>query len=305
MPYDAASFKAGFALGRMLWRPPIPPPAVPPAGYLTFKSSADFSLEAYYATWDGIVEYSTDKVTWAEWDGDTIYSTNGALYLRGTGNTYITGPDISVGSQFRLMGNAVHCTGNIEMLLDYATVLQGEHPTMEDYCFAQMFRGLTALVEGPDTPCPTLSEGCYEQMYYGSGITSAKALPAATLTPYCYSEMYRSTPITAAPVIGATETDDYSCFAMFAGCTSLVTLSRLYSTDIADSCYKSMYASCSNLKLSYVQDGIYQYPFRIPDAGTGTAEWEALYSMFYGTGGTWSGTPQINTTYYTDHPIPT
>lgn len=29
MSYDAASFKAGFALGRRLWRPLIPPPAVP------------------------------------------------------------------------------------------------------------------------------------------------------------------------------------------------------------------------------------------------------------------------------------
>lgn len=45
----------------------------------------------------------------------------------------------------------------------------------------------------------------------------------------------------------------------------------------------------------------YQYAYRIPTLGTGATANRALNGMFTNTGGTFTGTPAIDTTYYTDH----
>jgi hypothetical protein len=63
-------------------------------------------------------------------------------------------------------------------------------------------------------------------------------------------------------------------------------------------CYHYMFYDCESLKLSSEQNEEYVTPYRIPTTGEGTAEYNALSSMFYGTGGTFTGTPKINTTYY-------
>ena len=70
----------------------------PPKPYLTFKSPNSFTLAVKDTTkhWDGTLEYSTDASTWSTWDGTTTLSSTtsgsgGVLYLRGTGNTVITG----------------------------------------------------------------------------------------------------------------------------------------------------------------------------------------------------------------------
>ena len=103
--------------------------------YLTFKSPSSFTLAVNDTTkhWDGTLEYSTDASTWSTWDGTTTLSstTSGSsnvLYLRGTGNTRITGS--SSNYKWVLNGNNIKCSGNIENLLDYATVTSGNHPTM-------------------------------------------------------------------------------------------------------------------------------------------------------------------------------
>lgn len=66
--------------------------------YLTFKSPSSFTLNVQDTTkhWDGTLEYSTDTSTWSTWNGTTTLSSstsgrNNVLYLRGTGNTKITG----------------------------------------------------------------------------------------------------------------------------------------------------------------------------------------------------------------------
>ena len=52
------------------------------------------------------------------------------------------------------------------------------------------------------------------------------------------------------------------------------------------------------MKLSSTQTAEYKTAFRIPTSGTATSATYALYSMFDNTGGTFRGTPSINTTYY-------
>ena len=115
--------------------------------FLTFSSPNSFTLNVVDNTkhWDGTLEYSTDKTNWSVWDGTTTLSStsNGTfynLYLRGTGNTYITHDthsNIDTGVYYWVLnGSEIYCSGNIENLLDYVTVLQKNHPPMSNGCFS-------------------------------------------------------------------------------------------------------------------------------------------------------------------------
>ena len=177
--------------------------------YLSFLGNEDFTLKTDNTSkgWNGILEYSTDKSTWNTWDGTEISSAGSKLYLRGTGNTKITGD--SANYRFVFTGtNAlkVACEGNIENLLDYETVSAGGHPTMTDQCYESMFNGCTSLTAAPALPATTLAGGCYYGMFYGcTSLTTAPSLPATTLAERCYYGMfYGCTSLTTAPELPAT-----------------------------------------------------------------------------------------------------
>ena len=384
-------------------------PPAPPPPYLTFNSPSSFTLKVNDATkhWDGTLEYSTDTSTWSTWDGTTTLSsaTSGSgniLYLRGTGNTVITGNDSNY--KWVLTGSDIACIGNIENLLDYATVQSGSHPTMANYCYyymfygctsltqapalpatmlathcyAFMFRDCTALTQAPALPATTLAESCYYHMFNGcTSLTQTPALPATTLATYCYGSMfYGCTSLIQAPELPATTLATYCYYSMFNGCTSLTQAPALPVTTLASNCYNNMFANCirltqspdlpattletycyqymfrgcksltqapvlpattlksycyqgmfqdckrltqapalpattlanwcyqymfkgcTSLKLSTTQTGEYTVAYRIPTTGTGTTATNALNNMFASTGGTFTGTPEINTTYY-------
>ena len=231
-------------------------PIPPPSPYLCFLGNEDFTLKTNNTTknWDGTLEYSTDASTWNTWNGAEISSVGSKLYLRGTGNTKITGN--SADYKFVFTGTntlKIACEGNIESLLDYKTVSAGGHPTMADYCYYAMFRGCTALTTAPE-------------------------LPATTLTSNCYT-------------------------SMFNGCASLTTVPQLPATTLANGCYYYMFHDCIKIGLSRTQTGEYQTAYRIPKSGTGTTATDALGNMFLNTGGTFNGTPEINTTYYTSNTV--
>jgi hypothetical protein len=61
-----------------------------------------------------------------------------------------------------------------------------------------------------------------------------------------------------------------------------------------------MFYGCIKIKLSTTASGTYTKSYRIPKSGTGTTASSALNNMFANTGGTFKGTPEINTTYYLD-----
>ena len=384
-----------------------------PAGEscLTFSSLNSFTLklanrfDSKY--WDGILEYFTSDRTWAVWDGTSTLSAvyddgEYVLYLRGTGNTVIIG-----GYQDRrwiLTGTDIVCIGNIENLLDYATVESGSHPSMADYCYYsmfhncasliqapalpattlanscykgmfkgctsltqapalpattladscyyEMFQGCTSLTEAPALPATTLADNCYRWMFSGcasltqapalpattlaktcyyemfkgcTSLTEAPALPATTLANYCYSAMFKGcTSLTQAPALPATTLADSCYYEMFQGCTSLTEAPALPATTLADncyrwmfsgcasltqapalpattlakSCYQYMFRNCTSLKLSSTKNDEYTQEYRIPSSGDGTTATDALSSMFDSTGGTFTGTPSVNTTYY-------
>ena len=251
----------------------------PPSPYLSFLGNEDFTLKTNNTTknWDGTLEYSTDAITWNTWNGTTAISSSGSkLYLRGTGNTRITGD--SRNYRFVFTGTdalKIACKGNIENLLDYETVSAGGHPTMAercyygmfggctslttapelpattlaDYCYAYMFEGCTSLTTAPALPATTLTRGCYNDMFYGcTSLTTAPALPATTLASGCYDSMfYGCTSLTTAPALPAT-TLDINCYnGMFNGCKSLTTAPELPATTLADYCYAYMFGGCTSL----------------------------------------------------------
>ena len=377
--------------------------------YLTFSSPNSFTLAVNDTTkhWDGTLEYFASDKTWTVWDGANAlsavaYDGEYVLYMRGTGNTVITGPSSSY--KWVLTRTDISCIGNIENLLDYATVEAGNHPTMADfcysfmfydctaltqapslpattlanYCYSNMFQGCTALTQAPALPATTLAnncysnmfnsctsliqapvlrattltERCYYQMFYGcTAITRAPTLPATTLASECYSNMFSGCiSLTQAPALPATTLADYCYYYMFRNCTSLTQAPALPATTLANQCYSSMlqgctslthapalpattlasqcysymfrgctsltqapvlpattlvtrcyynmFRDCTSLKLSSTQTGEYTQEYRIPSSGTGTTTTGALTDMFASTGGTFTGTPEINTTYY-------
>ena len=315
------------------WEAADMPVPFKPAGksYLTFSSPNSFTLLVNDETkhWDGTLEYFASDKTWTVWDGTTTLSAidndgEYVLYLRGTGNTVITGNS----NQYRwtLTGSDIFCIGNIENLLDYTTVESGAHPTMATNCYNSMFRGCSALTQAPDLPATTLAEQCYSYMFFGctslikaptlpaiilavkcyygmfcdcTSLIQAPSLPATTLAVNCYYGMFQGcSALTQAPTLPATTLAEQCYSYMFFGCTSLTQVPVLPAMTLTEYCYRGMFQGCTSLKLSSTQTGEYTQEYRIPSSGDGVAATDALADMFTSTGGTFTGTPAINTTYY-------
>ena len=349
--------------------------------FLTFSSPSAFTIAANNGSknWDGTLEYYDGG--WIVWDGTTaIPSVNtesgNAVFLRGTGNTVITGSSSS--TKWFINGTDVQCSGSIESLLDHATVERGDHPTMASYCYARMFYGCSALTQAPELsattlasscyymmfynctslttapalpattlanncydymfqmcvrltqapelPATTLASRCYQGMFYGctaltqapelpattlattcyqymfyqcTGLTKAPELPATTLAGSCYARMFEDcTGLTQAPALPATTLGAYCYRFMFNGCTNLTYIPALPATTLKNYCYQYMFQGCSKIKLSSTSGSGYTKAYRIPKSGTGTEGTSSLANMFTNTGGTFTGTPTINTTYY-------
>ena len=252
----------------------LPMPKPKGKSYLTFSSPNEFTLSVGRKGWNGTLEYFASDETWTTWSGENKLSAaaNGdeyVIYLRGIGNSVITGK-----LRWVLVGTDIKCIGNIENLLDYATVESGNHPIMSDHCYNSMFQECDSLTQAPELPATTLTVSCYEYMFSGcKSLTQAPELPATTLANDCYR-------------------------SMFAYCKSLTQIPELPATTLAVSCYEEMFWSCTSLKLSSTKTDKYIQEYRIPSSGEGVMANSALSIMFTGTGGTFTKTPQINKTYY-------
>ena len=121
---------------------------------------------------------------------------------------------------------------------------------------------------------PPMGDLCFFFMFNGcTSLVTAPSLPATTLAPMCYN-------------------------TMFCGCINLVTVPALPATTLEDSCYQAMFDGCTGIKLSEIKTDEYTQEYRIPTSGHAAAVANALDNMFANTGGTFTGTPEINTTYY-------
>ena len=248
--------------------------------YLIFSSPSSFSLgitnNRKYC--DGVLQKATDDCdSWTNWDCTTSISSRALggkhyICLRGSGNTYITGlANATSVAHFSLNGSDISCEGNIENLLDYATVASNQHPTMAAYCFSCLFYNNTSLISAPTLAATTCSGQCYWRMFQGcSNLASIPSvLPATTLATYCYAFMFANcTSITTAPTLPATQlTGGYCYYYMFSGCSSLVNAPTLPSSSVTTGCYKGMFFQCISLV----------YPPALPATSLGESCYESMF----------------------------
>ena len=126
---------------------------------------------------------------------------------------------------------------------------------------------------------PTLADSCYNYMFSNcTSLTTAPSLPATKLANSCYSYMFNN-------------------------CRNLTTAPSLPATTLAGFCYSYMFNGCTSIKLAISKSREYDKEYRIPKSGNGVTATRALNNMFAQTGGTFTGTPSINTTYYTSNTI--
>ena len=212
------------------------------------------------------LQYSIDSTdNWQEYTlGNTISLTAGQkCYWKGTTNTFSE----SYNNYIKFTSTwKIAASGEVDSLINWGP--------LTPMCYIYMFKNCETLTQAPELPATTLAKGCYEYMFSSCFyLTEAPELPATTLASDCY-------------------------YYMFCYCMSLVEAPELPATTLADFCYYNMFQGCMNIKISTTQTGEYQTPYRIPTEGTGIDAEGARDNMFDNTGGTFKGTPAINTTYY-------
>ena len=97
---------------------------------------------------------------------------------------------------------------------------------------------------------------------------------------------------------------DYCYSYMFRGCTSLTTAPSLPATTLANYCYSYMFNGCTSIKIAISKSLEYDKEYRVPKSGNGVTAPVALNNMFTQTGGTFTGTPSINTCLLYTSPSP-
>ncbi len=231
----------------------LQPPTPASNAYITFSSASAFTVKPQKQSWNGRLHYSTNATKWSPFGAaGATAADNGAgeykLYLCGTSNTCITGSAQS-GWTINAASGTVACSGNIESLLDYATVAGGGHPTMTNYCFAYLFKDCAALISAPSLPATNLADYCYFNLFNRcTGLIQAPALPAMRLTHRCYDGMFNGcTSLTQAPALPAT-TLTHACYGhMFYGCTGLTSAPALSAKTLTPDCYYKMFYNCTGL----------------------------------------------------------
>lgn len=293
--------------------------------FLTFSSKTPFSLEfGGYSSADEspTLEYSTDKTNWHVLDMtdegicEIINSSaDGKLYMRGIGNTSMYGGafySVSPTNGTDLDDFRFDCTGNIETLLDYQTVMRGEHPQMDAGCFAGLFGG-TNIVNPPELPAMQLSEACYQMMFtYCRYLEKVPELPATMLANNCYYGMFQNCwSLTVTPKLPATILAPLCYYEMFMNCINLSSISEITITQFegAYGCFPNMYNGCVNIKL-YADNSNSPLPsdafhsYRVPknDIDVNNSQSLNINAMFLNTGG---DVKQIepNKVYYTTNII--
>lgn len=227
------------------------------------------------------LETSTNLSTWTTytiWDTITLTNIWDKVYWRNTSTTttwFSTDP-WSNHYYFSLSG-ALECRWDVTYLINK----KWTKTLTTSSCFGGLFNSCTSLYTAPELPATELTTLCYRDMFsWCTWLTIVPVLPATTLAERCYENM-------------------------FYNCTNLESLPALPATTLIGTCYQYMFGYCSKIKISMTQTWEYQTPYRIPITWTWTEGGigGATNYMFDGTWWTFTGTPTINTTYYTSNTV--
>ena len=276
-------------------------------GAVEFVSSTAMTITPKYTNSGVTLQYSINGSTWTTIaSGATTPSAN-IIYFRGcaTGTKSLYTASANTNAWTFTGSTNLECNGKLDRLIQNTLGDDNNVSTIGNYCFAYIFYNGTSLIKVDDDflPATTLANNCYQSMFRScTGLTVAPVLPATTLADYCYNGMFFGcTSLVTAPMLPATTLAIRCYSSMFYSCTSLTTAPALPATTLQSNCYYQMLYGCTKIKLSTTLTGIYDTAYRIPTIGTGITATDALVSMFTATGGTFIGTPEINTTYYTEN----
>ena len=221
-----------------------------------------------YLTFQGTAPFTLATANGGKWNGTVEYSTNLDTWETWDGTTTLSSGEGNVlylrGKDNTRFATSTSNYTNFVFTTDGTIACNGDIRRLLDY-------------ENPENT--TMATWCYYGMFSGcTSLTKAPDLPATTLTSDCYNSMFK-------------------------GCTSLTTLPALPAATLTSDCYNSMFYNCTNIKISTTKTGDYQTPYRIPTSGTGSVSTTSMGNMFTNTGGTFTDTPTINTTYYTSNTV--
>lgn len=251
-------------------------------------------------------EYSLDNgSTWTTWDVTTTISFGSGtdLYLRGSNNS-ISNNTNNVYTYVNFVfstASPVVCSGNVMHLYNYVTDLTAfPNNTASDVGLYGLFTDCTALVTPPSLPATTLKDRCYSRLFLGcSNLQSAPDLPAMEVFSWGYSYMFSGcVNLTTPPALPATTVNSSGYRNMFYGCTSLSSIPLVNADTQSSNFLESMFYGCTSIKMSEAQDAEYpnEYSFKFVPSGT------RVRYMFSETGGTFTGTPSLQT-YYTANTV--
>ena len=153
----------------------------------TFKmiTSGNYAIDKLEYSLDGNEWTAVEKDKEVEFGGE-----KGSLFLRGTNinGTASTWSEYST-ITFTDPNVKVACTGDIRTLLNWKNYRTVETKNAR---FCYLFKYCAALTSAPELPATTLSNFCYDCMFYGcTSLTSAPELKATTLAGYCYNGMFQ------------------------------------------------------------------------------------------------------------------
>ena len=145
-----------------------------------------------------------------EYEGEcpyTNYSINGLKFSSSEGDVYVYGNIMSLiyseasaySTATSLVGDDYYYGNSFEGLFENNTGLYS-HPekalllpatSLNNNCYASMFKGCTHLTTAPELPATSLQENCYQSMFEGcTNLMAAPELPATVLADYCYRNMF-------------------------------------------------------------------------------------------------------------------
>ena len=247
------------------------------------------------------MEYSTDKKSWSEFTGNQTFigetvndvneddtdimpagimrapeqakNTYVKIYLRGVNNTTLSNSNLKTNFDFSQMATKgtfkLKIGGNILTLLD-KDVSKFENKRLPDYCFANIFKGDTAIYDASQLELtPKLSSiGLYMGMFQGCSemVTSPQKIYLTDMSTECCRTMFYkcsslvNIPETWCPNVTKLgyykQISEFSSptFVYAANCfmscfreTAIKKLPQLPATKLANLCYAYMFAGCKGL----------------------------------------------------------
>ena len=251
----------------------------------------------YVGYWDPNSIIVGGSIVWQEYTAGT------AITLTNAGDKVYFGAQqggnysFSDHLQFSMTGS-IAASGDINSLIDFATYAQTHNVMLYEFACYKLFFYCRGLTSAPALPATTIKKDGYSCMFYAcSGLLSVPMLPATSLAVYCYSEMFsRCTSITSLPqgMLPATTLAECCYHCMFYSCTSLTSIPELPAVSFATGCYYYMFGGCTKIKMSLTYDAT-DYPNAYTFGATPSA-WNTQ-DMFYNTGGSFTGTPTVQTLY--------